>query len=57
MDEIINHNCDGLCIHQFCSKPQTHYQNIMFFGLPLALGFCKKHGNIFENNQLLGDDC
>jgi len=51
MDKILNHNCDGLCVHQFCGQKQTHYINIKFHGLPLALGFCEKHADIFENRE------
>jgi hypothetical protein len=49
MNEIINYNCDGLCIQESCSERYTHSTIQKINGVNVVLGFCKKHAKEFED--------
>ena len=50
MEEITNHNCEGLCCEEFCDEKQTHCTRKTINGLKVVLGFCKKHSEQYEDN-------
>lgn len=49
MEEVINHNCAGLCSEKYCDEVETHFIQLKFNGLIFLVGFCEKHSQDFDN--------
>ena len=49
MSKIVNYNCDGLCVHEFCGSKYTHSTRQTINGMKIVLGFCKEHAKEFED--------
>ena len=47
MGLIENHNCDGFCQEEYCSKKYTHTQKIKVHGMFFYILFCEKHWDEF----------
>ena len=50
MQDIVNYNCDGLCIQKYCSKKYTKMTNQEINNVDVVLGFCEDHAEEFENS-------
>lgn len=48
MDKITNHNNKNLCCQKFCDEVQTEFIEMDVNGMPILMGFCKKHAEEFE---------
>jgi hypothetical protein len=47
-EEIVNHNCLGMCCEQTCSRPYSYFILVKLNGLVLNIGLCQKHAEEFE---------
>lgn len=54
MEEVVNHNCWGLCSEQYCDSPETHFIQAQINGMVFLIGFCKKHADMFEEKIIGG---
>lgn len=49
LDEIVNHNCNGLCTEQFCGQPETHFMKIAIYDMTFCVALCKRHHDLLED--------
>jgi hypothetical protein len=49
--KIENYNCEGMCIHIFCSKKYTQFFNKNINKIPVQLCFCDEHAEEFMKNE------
>lgn len=50
-NEIKNHNAIGLCNHEFCSNPETHYYYLRIGEQTFFLTLCKTHRDMIFNEE------
>ncbi len=50
MQQIINHNCTGLCVQEFCSNDEQRFEVIEFNGLRIFVALCDRHSSEWEDN-------
>ena len=52
MEDIVNFNCDGLCIQKHCDQKYTKYTNQKINGMEIGLAFCEKHADEFTEGAI-----
>ena len=52
MEQIINHNCAGLCSEKYCGEVETYFITLDIQGLKFLVGFCDKHAQEFEEKLI-----
>ncbi len=53
MIQIVNYNCDGICVEKLCMKKYTNFEIMNINGLDVLISLCDKHKAEWEVN---GDD-
>lgn len=48
MEQIINHNCAGLCSEMYCNQIEEEFLQVNLYGMIFLIGFCKKHAIQFD---------
>ena len=49
MELIQNHNCVGLCCHEYCGNDEEYFMRFNINGMKIIIAFCKDHGEAFED--------
>jgi hypothetical protein len=49
MEEVVNHNCAGICSQEYCDNPETHFCRMKICEMIFLIGFCEKHADEFDN--------
>ena len=50
MDEIQNHNCDGMCAEEMCDKKTTHFMWIEINGMKISIVLCEEHAEKWNDD-------
>ena len=50
MQDIVNHNCQGLCASEFCDNPEEQFEIIEYNKLRVFVALCNEHARIWDNN-------
>jgi hypothetical protein len=50
-ERIINYNCDGLCVQEFCSNKPTRFAKAIIHSVPIIISLCEKHAEQFDDME------
>jgi hypothetical protein len=49
VEDIVNHNCVGICSQQFCGNKETKFETFSIYGMEIVVGFCDECAEKLDN--------